>query len=191
MDKIIECAFKEHFLVFEELKNNIDILKTIAEEFILSLKNGGKIIFCGNGGSAADAQHLATELVGRFKKNRAELPAIAISTNTSIITAIGNDFGFSEIFAKQVACLANKNDVLVGISTSGNSDNVVKAIEVAKKKGVRTIGLLGKDGGVLKNIVDISLIIELPNTARIQEMHILAGHIVCEIVEEAIFGTAS
>ncbi len=138
----------------------------------------------GNGGSAADCQHIAAELVGRFKSEREGLPAIALTTDTSILTAIGNDYSFNEIFARQIEALANKGDLVIGISTSGNSENVIRGILKAKKIGCYTVGLLGKDGGKLKNLVDLAIIIPSNNTPRIQECHILIGHIACEIVDK-------
>ncbi|MBU0694752.1 MAG: D-sedoheptulose 7-phosphate isomerase [Candidatus Omnitrophica bacterium] len=184
MKKIIDDAIDNHRQAIELLKTNSKKIEEIAILFISALKNKGKIIFMGNGGSAADAQHLAAELVGRFKKNRAPLAAITLSANTSILTAVGNDFGFQEIFARQIDALAGTSDLIVGISTSGESENVIRAIIKAKERGLKTIGFLGKDGGKIKNIVDVSLIIPSYDTPRIQEMHILTGHIVCEIVEE-------
>jgi D-sedoheptulose 7-phosphate isomerase len=155
-----------------------------AELLIKSYQNGGKMILCGNGGSAADAQHLAAEMVGRFEKDRRSLPALALTTDTSALTAIGNDYGFEEAFARQVESLVESKDVLVAISTSGNSVNVLRAVEEAKKKGAKTIGLTGRDGGKLAKIVDLALIVPSEETPRIQEAHITIGHIVCKLVEE-------
>jgi D-sedoheptulose 7-phosphate isomerase len=183
MDSIIKNALKEHELLIGQLESLLPQIKKAAQASIDALKNGGKIMLCGNGGSAADSQHLAAELVGRFKKNRAPLAAIALTTDTSIITAVGNDFGFDSIFKKQVQALANKNDILIAISTSGNSQNIIEALKVAQEKNIFTIGLLGKDGGAIKKHVDLELIINAENTARIQELHILIGHIICEIIE--------
>jgi len=152
--------------------------------FIKSLEAGGKIIFIGNGGSAADAQHLAAELIGRFMKNRKALAAIALTTDTSILTAVANDFGFDQIFSRQVEGLAKKEDLLIVISTSGKSKNIIKAIEKAKTIGLKSVGFLGKDGGDVKGLVNIDLTISLDSTQSIQEMHILAGHIICGIVED-------
>ena len=146
--------------------------------------NKRKVIFMGNGGSAADAQHLAGELVGRFFKERRALEAIALNCNSSIITAVGNDYGYENVFSRQVEALAKPEDVLVGISTSGNSENVLRALEVARKKGTKTIGLLGKGGGPMKDQVDIPIIVPSNDTGRIQEVHITIGHIICEILDE-------
>ena len=183
MEDIIKNAIEKHKDALKSLQENYQIIEKISQLFISALKNKGKILFMGNGGSAADAQHLAAELVGRFKKERPPLAAIALSTNTSIITAVGNDYGFDQIFVRQIEALANPNDVVVGISTSGKSANVVKAIKKAKELGLKTVGLLGSDGGNLKPIVDLNLTIPSSEAACTQEIHIIAGHIVCEIVE--------
>ena len=187
MTELIKKSINSNKIALNCLENNIETIKTIASLAITCLQNKGKIIFMGNGGSAADSQHLAAELIGRFKKNRSALPAIALSTNTSILTAIGNDFGFDLIFSRQIEALTNPNDLVIGISTSGNSKNLIIAIEKAKELGAKTVGFLGKDGGLLKNIVNISLTIEINDTPRVQEMHILAGHIICEIIENHFF----
>jgi len=184
MNKIVKKSIDGHSEALKLLKQNYQTITDIASIFITSLENKGKIIFMGNGGSAADAQHLAAELVGRFKENRAPLAAMALSVNTSTITAVGNDFGFAQIFSRQVESLASNLDILVGISTSGKSKNIINAIKIAKKSKIKTIGFLGCDGGELKKLVDIPLIISSSDTPRIQEMHLLSGHIICEIVEQ-------
>ena len=148
-----------------------------------SMQQGGKLLICGNGGSAADAQHLATECMVRLEAERAPLPAIALTTDTSLLTAAGNDYGFETIFARQVAGLGRPGDVLLAISTSGNSPNVVCAVEEAHRRGLRTLGLLGRDGGRLKDMVHIVLVIPSSNTQRIQEVHITIGHILCGTLE--------
>lgn len=186
MDKIISKSIDSHFSALNQLKENLPVIADISRMFVSTLKNSGKIIFMGNGGSAADSEHLAAELVGRFKKNRKAFAAVSLSSNICIITAIGNDYGFDEIFSRQVEAVANKNDLIVAISTSGESQNVIKAVVKAKELGVKTVGFLGKHGGKLKSLVDISLVIPTEDTPRIQEMHILAGHIICEIVEEEL-----
>lgn len=150
-----------------------------------TLKNGGKLLICGNGGSAADAQHFAAELTGRYKTERSPLPAIALSTDTSALTAIGNDYGFDVVFERQTLALCAKNDLLIGISTSGNSANVIRAVNAAKKIGAKTLGLLGRDGGELGRLCEHSIIIPASDTARIQEMHILVIHTLCAAVDEA------
>lgn len=148
------------------------------------LRSGGKLLFFGNGGSAADAQHLAAEFVGRFVKERDGLPAMALTTNSSILTAVGNDYGFEQIFARQIEALGRPGDVAIGISTSGKSPNVIAGIEEAKKRQLRTIGLSGRDGGELVGCVDIPITVASENTAQIQECHIAIGHILCELAEK-------
>ncbi len=152
------------------------------------LETGYKILICGNGGSAADSQHFAAEIVGRFEKERKAFPAIALTTDTSALTAIGNDYGFDKVFSRQVEALGEKGDILVGISTSGNSENVIKAVEKAKEMGIFTVGFLGKDGGKLKNIVDKAFIVRHSNTARIQEVHLTLEHTLCKIIEMYLTG---
>jgi D-sedoheptulose 7-phosphate isomerase len=158
-----------------------------AEKLATAIRGGGKAIFCGNGGSAADSQHLATELVVRLsgKNNRGALPAISLTTNTSILTACANDFGFDEIFSRQVEALGRPGDILFAISTSGNSENIVRAVKAAQKIGAITIGFLGCGGGRLAKLVDLPLIIPSDNTQRIQECHIAIGHIIIELAERA------
>ncbi len=153
-----------------------------------SLKRGGKVIFFGNGGSAADSQHLAAEFVGRFKKDRKALAAVALTTDTSILTSLANDYGYEVIFAKQIEALGNKGDVAVGISTSGKAKNVIMGIKRAKDMNLKTIALTGGDGGALARLADITLIIPSKVTARIQEAHITIGHIICELAEETLCG---
>lgn len=152
------------------------------------LKSGGKLLFFGNGGSAADAQHLAAEFVGRFVLERRALPALALTTDSSILTAIGNDYGFDQVFARQIEALGQPNDVAIGISTSGNSPNVLAALKVAAQRKIKTIGLAGKDGGLLAKSVDVPITVHCTNTARVQECHISIGHIWCELVEAELFG---
>jgi len=147
------------------------------------LRNGGKVLFFGNGGSAADAQHLAAELVGRFVRERAGLPAIALTTDSSILTAVGNDYGFEQVFARQIQALGRPGDVAVAISTSGNSANVLEGVKQARKRNLKTIGLTGKDGGTLAQQADVAITIPSTSTARIQECHIAIGHLFCELVD--------
>lgn len=149
-----------------------------------SLSNGGKLLLMGNGGSAGDAQHIAAELVGRFKKERKALPAIALTANSSTLTAIGNDYEYAAIFSRQVEALARKGDVAMGISTSGNSENVLRALKLANEMGVATVALLGNDGGKAKDHAKVSIIVPSKDTARIQEAHIAIGHAICEILEQ-------
>lgn len=162
----------------------ISTLSAITETAIDCLNTGGKIVFFGNGGSAADAQHLAAELVGKFKKERKALPAMALNTNISIITSIGNDYSYDKIFSRQVEALVTENDVVIGLSTSGNSDSVIEAMKSAKQKKARTIGLTGRTGGRLKDVVDICLMIPSDDTPLIQEMHITLGHLLCLMIED-------
>jgi D-sedoheptulose 7-phosphate isomerase len=150
------------------------------------LRAGGKLLFFGNGGSAADAQHLAAEFVGRFVRERAGLPAIALTTDSSILTAVGNDYGFEQIFARQVQALGRPNDVAIAISTSGNSPNIIEGVKAARKGYLKTIGLSGKDGGLLATEADVVITIASTSTARIQECHITIGHLFCELTEEAL-----
>ena len=165
---------------------NIPEIVKIIESITKSLKKGNKIILFGNGGSAADAQHIAAELVGRFDYDRKSLPAISLTTDTSVITSIGNDYSFEKIFSRQCESLVNKGDVVVGISTSGNSINVKNGLLVSKRKGAKTVGFLGHKGGHIKNIVDIPLIVNSNSTPRIQEVHRTTAHIICEMVEKNI-----
>jgi len=145
---------------------------------------GGKLLLMGNGGSAADSQHIAAELIGRFKKERKAIPALALTVDSSSLTALGNDYGFEFIFSRQIEALANPNDAVVGISTSGNSKNIIRALNLAREIGAKTIGLMGNDGGGMKDCVDIGIIVPSNDTARIQEVHITIGHIICEIIEQ-------
>lgn len=151
-----------------------------------SMQRGGKLLLCGNGGSAADAQHIATEFVVRLEVDRAPLPALALTTDTSLLTAAGNDHGFDTIFARQVAGLGRAGDVLLAISTSGNSRNVIKAVEEAHRRQMRTLAWLGRDGGKLKELVHLPLVVESSNTQRIQEVHITVGHIICGVLERRV-----
>jgi D-sedoheptulose 7-phosphate isomerase len=169
-------------LVAEQLAEQIS---RAAETCIASIRKGGKIMFCGNGGSAADSQHLATEMVVRLSADldRGALPALALTTDTSILTACGNDYGFDHIFARQVEAVGKPEDILIAISTSGNSPNILKAVESAKIKGIAIIGFLGKDGGRMKNLIDIPIIVPSADVQHIQESHIAIGHILIGIIE--------
>ena len=151
-----------------------------------SIKNGGKLLICGNGGSAADAQHIAAEFVGRFVMERKGFPAIALTTDTSNLTAIANDYSYDDVFRRQVEALGNKGDVLIGISTSGNSENVIRAIDEAKKNGMTVIGLTGKTGGKMKDMCDVTFVFEIKDTARIQELHMMTYHLICEFSEKEL-----
>jgi len=165
---------------------NIELVEEIAKIIIDSLKNNGKLLICGNGGSAAQAQHFSAELIGRFEKERKSLPAISLTTDTSNLTAIGNDYGFDKIFSRQVEALGSSNDVLFCLSTSGNSENIIQAINVASNKSIKIITLLGKDGGKITQLPGSHIIINAQNTARIQETHILIIHILCKLIEDEL-----
>ena len=182
---LIERIIDEHLCAVENMKKNcIADIKQIAILCQEALKNGHTIFFCGNGGSAADSQHIAAEIVGRFLKERRGMPAVALTTDTSILTAVSNDYGYEQIFARQVEALIRRGDVLIGLSTSGNSPNIVAALEVGKTMGAVTIGMTGGTGGKLAQLCDACLIVPSNVTARIQEAHILAGHIICEMIDE-------
>jgi len=178
-----EAIEARDILLNEELNKSIE---EAIEAIITSLRDGNKVLVAGNGGSASDAQHFTGELVGRFLKERRALPAIALSTNTSILTAIGNDYSFEKIFSRQVEALGIKGDVFIVISTSGNAKNLIEGVEVAKRLSIKTIGLLGNDGGKLGKLVDIPIIVPLSKTPRIQEIHEIIIHTMCEIVEEVL-----
>lgn len=189
MQERINNVIEEQIENLSNLKkgNYTDDLVSIVNVIIKSIDNGGKILIAGNGGSAADSQHFAAELVGRFMKERKALPAIALTTDSSVLTCMGNDYGFDDIFDRQVEALGKENDVFFGISTSGNSKNIIKAVLKAKEKGLTTIGLLGKDGGKLKDICDYNITMPYKETARIQEHHIMTIHLICEFVENYFY----
>lgn len=185
MASTIAQEFKEHIEISKASASLIqDDIKLAADACINSLNNQGKIILFGNGGSAADAQHFAAELVGRYKAERKSLPAIALTTDTSILTCIGNDYGFEKIFERQIEALANKNDVVIGISTSGDSLNVINAIKLANEMQCKTIGFSGNNGGKMSDICNINITVPSSNTPRIQEMHALIGHIICQLIDQ-------
>ncbi len=186
-DKIKDILLESIQVKEELLHTAIGRIVEITELAIDCLKKGGKIILFGNGGSASDSQHIAAELVGRFKKDRPGLAAVALTTNTSILTAVANDYGYEFIFAKQIEALANKNDLVVGISTSGKAKNVSCGIKQAKKMGLKTVALTGGDGGDLAKLADVSVVVPSSVTARIQEAHITIGHAICEIIEQTFF----
>ena len=185
-DRIKEILLESIQVKEELLHTKVGEILGIAEVIIDSLKKNGKVILFGNGGSAADSQHIAAELVGRFKKDRNAIAAISLTTNTSILTSLANDYGYDVVFAKQVEALGQKNDVAIGISTSGKAKNVACAIKQAKKMGLKTVALTGGDGGELAKLADISLLVPSSVTARIQEAHITIGHIICELIEQAL-----
>ena len=186
MKELINKHIKEHNDVLDSILQLDESIEKVANIFLSCLERGGTIFWCGNGGSASDSQHLAGELVGRFVDERKPLKSIALTADSAVMTCIVNDYGYEYIFSRQIVALSSEGDVLVGITTSGNSKNVLKAFEVAKNKGVKTIGLLGKGGGMAKNLVEESIIISSNSTARVQEMHILIGHILCDLIEEGL-----
>lgn len=189
MEKI-KSIIKASIETKQQVLQNEELLKTIeqvVDVMVAAFKNNNKVYFCGNGGSAADAQHLAAEFSGRFYKDRKALPAEALHCNTSYLTAVANDYGFDLIYSRIIDGIGEKGDVLVGLSTSGNSTNIVKAFEVAKEKGIITVGFTGMTGGVMKSISDYLINIPSADTPRIQESHIMIGHIVCQLVEEKYF----
>lgn len=187
MKNKIEQIIEESIAVKKDLiKSQLEMIEKASEAVITALKNGGKIITFGNGGSAADSQHIAAELVGRFLKERKALPAIALTTNTSILTSIANDYSYSQTFSRQLDALAGKNDVAIGISTSGKAANVIEALELANRKGLVTIALTGGDGGTLAKVAKISIIVPSKSTPRIQEAHVTVGHIICQLAEESL-----
>jgi len=179
---MIDQIIDQHERALKRLAAQRSMLERIADALCTSVENGGKLLLMGNGGSAADAQHIAAELVGRFQTERRAFAALALTTDTSILTSVGNDYGFDAVFARQIEGLARKGDVVIGISTSGSSRNVVQAITKARQQGCFCVGLLGEPGA-LERLVDLALTIPGMPTARVQEMHILAGHILCELVE--------
>ena len=187
MMTMIQNEMLSHQAVIEKtiqsLQNHIYTACVIATQ---TLKNGNKILLCGNGGSAADAQHIAAELSGRYKTERKGLAGIALTTDTSVLTAVGNDFGFDRIFDRQVEALAREGDLLIGFSTSGHSKNVIRALSLARNMGCKTIGLSGRDGGVMDEFCDINIVVPSNDTPRIQEMHIMIGHIICQAIDDAL-----
>ena len=168
--------------------STLDAIQSSVDAISAAFKNGNKVYFCGNGGSAADAQHLAAEFSGRFYKDRPALPADALHANSSYLTAVANDYGYDKVYARMIEGIASTGDVLVGLSTSGNSENITKAFEVARSKSVKTIGFTGESGGNMKALSDIWIPVPSNDTPRIQEVHILIGHIICQLVEEDYFG---
>jgi D-sedoheptulose 7-phosphate isomerase len=194
MDAIIRDHLRESASVKEQMALRcIGEIRAVAEALLACLRKGGKILLCGNGGSAADAQHMATELVVRLRASseRDALPALSLTTNTSLLTACGNDYGFERIFARQVEAMGQRGDILIGISTSGNSANVIAAFEEARKRGMETILFSGETGGRLKDMADLCILVPSSDTPRIQEGHITVGHILCDLVEKNYFDRIS
>ena len=184
MRELVKSTLEEHRQVVEKMAALEGEIASAGELCGSALAQGQRIYLCGNGGSAADAQHIAAELIGRFVHDRRALPAIALTTDTSALTAIGNDYGYEEVFRRQVEGLCQQGDVLIAISTSGNSGNILNAVDAAHRAGVSVIGLSGKSGGALDTKCDVSLVVPSDVTARIQEMHIVIGHLICALVEE-------
>jgi len=188
MEREIISILKENIKIKEELKNQTSIIKKIVHEIVNAYKKNKKVVLFGNGGSAADAQHIAAEFVGKFYKDRSSLPSLAFHTNTSVVTAIANDYGYDLIFERQVSSFVEEGDIAIGISTSGNSPNVIKGLLKAKEKEAVTIGFTGQKPNKIEEITDLCLKIPSTDTPRIQEGHITVGHIICYLVEKELFG---
>ena len=188
MENIIAKAVNESLKVKGDfIKQNTSKLIELAEYISKAFRNGKKLMICGNGGSAADAQHLAAEFVNRFELERRPLPALALTTDTSIVTSVANDYTYEEVFSKQIRALGVRGDILLAISTSGKSGNILSAIMTAREKGLYTAGFIGGDGGDMVTLVDLALVVESDRTPRIQETHIFAGHLICELVDYILF----
>lgn len=191
MKKYIKDQIKKSFEIKQAIYENEDLINKIEEvsKICVELYRGDKkTILAGNGGSAADAQHIAAELVGRYGFDRPSIPSLALTTDTSCLTAIGNDYGYDNVFSRQLEGMGQEGDIFIGISTSGNSKNIINAFVSAKKKGITTVALVGRDGGEMAKMADIALVVPSDSTPRIQESHILIGHIICDIIEKEIFG---
>lgn len=191
MKEYIKDQIKKSYETKQNIYENEEVLGAIlevAQKCVALYKTDKKTILAGNGGSAADAQHIAAELVGRYGFDRPSIPSLALTTDTSNLTAIGNDYGYDHVFSRQLEGMGQSGDIFIGISTSGNSKNIIKAFEVAKKKGIMSVALVGRDGGEMAKMADISIIVPSDSTPRIQESHILIGHILCDIIEKEIFG---
>ena len=186
MKKIIQSNLEEHKEVLNQLNSLEDSIERVAKLLISSLKENKTIFWCGNGGSASDSQHLTGELIGRFKGDRKPLKSISLNSDSAVMTCIVNDYGYDHIFSRQIEALGSTGDILIGISTSGNSNNVNNAFRIAKEKKLHTVGFLGKSGGDAIKLVDHPILIPSQSTARIQEMHITLGHILCELIEEGL-----
>lgn len=187
-DEIVEMLLESGRLKETLARDFVGKVESMVELIVAAYKGGKKVILFGNGGSAADAQHIAGELIGRFKLDRRSLPAIALTTDTSVLTSLANDYGFEDVFSRQIEAQVNEGDIVVGISTSGKSPNVLKGLQAARLKGAKIIGLTGKYGIELKELADVTIMVPSTNTPRIQEAHITIGHIICELVERALFG---
>ena len=190
MDSTIRRLLQESAQVKQAVADsNTSEIKELVRLITEAYRNGGKVVLFGNGGSAADSQHIASELVGRFILKRRGLPAIALTANTSTLTAVANDFGYEYVFSRQVEALVNRGDVVIGLSTSGTSPNIIEAMRAAKKEGAKAVGLTGSSGGSLAQVADLVVAVPSDSTRRIQEAHITIGHIVCELVEKELAGT--
>lgn len=190
MKEYIKNQIKKSYETKQAIYENevlLDAIEAVAKECVALYKTDKKTILAGNGGSAADAQHIAAELVGRYGFDRPSIPSLALTTDTSNLTAIGNDYGYEQVFSRQLEGMGQRGDIFIGISTSGNSTNIVKAFESAKKKGIKTVALVGRDGGLMATMADMAIIVPSDSTPRIQESHILIGHILCDIIEKEIF----
>jgi len=194
MENILRSSIRDSFIVLQKIQENdlfFENLENICNLCVSSIKNGGKIIFAGNGGSAADSQHLCAELIGRFKKDRPPINSISLNTNTSSLTAIANDFDYSDIFSRQLEAIGNHKDLLIAISTSGNSKNIIELVKKAKIMDITSIGLSGEKDSLLKSLCDFMINIPSTDTAKIQEGHILIGHIICDYIERNLFKKSS
>lgn len=188
MQQYINAQFEQLSNQLLQLKTQSGIVVKIANMCIDAIKNGHKVIWCGNGGSAAQSQHLAAELVGRYKINRPAMNSISLTVDTSNITAIGNDYGYDVVFSRQLQGVGQSGDVLIGLSTSGNSKNVVSAFEMAKEMNIKTVALVGEKGGMMRDMADIALSVPADTSAHIQEMHITIGHLICDLIEKEFYG---
>lgn len=188
MQQYIDIQFEQLSNQLLQLKTQSEIVVKIANMCIDAIRNGHKIIWCGNGGSAAQSQHLAAELVGRYKINRPAMNSISLTVDTSNLTAIGNDYGYDVVFARQLQGVGQPGDVLVGLSTSGNSKNVIAAFEMAKEMNIKTVALVGDNGGMMRDMADIALCVPANTSAHIQEMHITVGHLICDLIEKEFYG---
>lgn len=190
MKNYIKDQIKKSYETKQDIYNNdalIDTIEKVAKECVRLYRGSNKTILAGNGGSAADAQHIAAELVGRYGFDRPSIPSLALTTDTSNLTAIGNDYGYDKVFSRQLEGMGQKGDIFIGISTSGNSVNIINAFESAKARGIMTVALVGRDGGKMGQMADFAIIVPSNSTPRIQESHILIGHILCDIIEKEIF----
>ena len=183
---LFNSSWKEHLEAVQQMQSSLPLFESIAETLIRALRSANTVFWCGNGGSAADAQHMSAELIGRFRRERRSLPSIALTTDTSILTALANDYGYECVFARQLEALCRKGDVVIGLSTSGNSENVCRALAKAREIGAHTVAFTGASGGKMKSLADVCFAAPSNETARIQECHTLASHMICDAVEHAL-----